>query len=55
MNSKYYPGLFPGKSAATVLNNKVELFEKAKGQGPESFRLLGLRVLGYERPPETLK
>ena len=29
-------GLFPGKSAATV-----ELFEKAEGQGPGVFRLLG--------------
>ena len=25
------PGLFPGKSAATVFNNKIELFEKAEG------------------------
>ena len=49
------PGLFPGKSAATVFNSKIELFEKAKGQGPGSFRLLGFRFLGYERPPETLK
>ena len=49
------PGLFPGKSAATVSNNKIELFEKAKGQGPGSFRLLGFRFLGYERPSETLK
>ena len=47
--------LFPGKSTATVFNKKIELFEKAKVQGPESFRLLGFRFLGYERPPETLK
>ena len=39
-------GLFPGKSAA---------FEKAKGQGPGVFRLLGFRFLSYERPPEKLK
>ena len=49
------PGLFPGKSAATVFNNKIELFEKAEGQGPGVFRLLSFRFLGYERPPETLK
>ena len=55
VNYKYYPGLFPGKSAATFFNNKTELFEKAKGQGPESFRLLSFRFLGYERPPETLQ
>ena len=24
-------GLFPGKLAATVFNNKIELFEKAEG------------------------
>ena len=48
-------GLFPDKSGATVFNNKIELFEKAEGQGPESFMLLGFRFLGYERPPETLK
>ena len=48
-------GLFPGKSAATVFNNKIELFEKAEGQGPVVFRLLGFRFLGYEKPPEMLK
>ena len=48
-------GLFPGKSAATVFNNKIELFEKAEGQGPVAFRLLGFRFLGYEKPPEMLK
>ena len=31
-------GLFPGKLAATAFNSKIELFEKAEGQGPESFR-----------------
>ena len=49
------PGLFPVKSAATVFNNKIELFEKAEGRGPGVFRLLSFRFLGYERPPETLK
>ena len=49
------PGLFPVKSAATVFNNKIELLEKAEGQGPGVFRLLSFRFLGYERPPETLK
>ena len=49
------PGLFPGKSAATVFNNKIELFEKVEGQGPGVFRLLDFRFLGYERPLETLK
>ena len=29
--------LFPGKSAATVFNNKIELFEKVEGQGPGVF------------------
>ena len=48
-------GLFPGKSTATVFNNKTELFEKAKNQGPGVFRLLGFRFLGYERPLEMLK
>ena len=48
-------GLFRGKSAATIFNNKIELFEKAEGQGPVVFRLLGFRFLGYERPPEMLK
>ena len=33
------PGLFPGKSAATVFNNEIELFEKVEGQGPGIFRL----------------
>ena len=47
--------VIPGKSAATVFNNKIELFEKAEGQGPMVFRLLGFRFLGYERPPEMLK
>ena len=47
--------LFPDKSAATVFNNKIELFEKAEGQGPGVFRLLGFRFLGYEKPPEKLK
>ena len=40
-----FAGLFPGKLAATVFNNKIELFEKAEG----------FRFLGYERPPETLR
>ena len=48
-------GLFLRKSAATVFNNKIELFEKAEGQGPVVFRLLGFRFLGYEKPPEMLK
>ena len=48
-------GLFPGKSAVTIFNNKTELFEKAKGQGPGVFKLLGSRFLGYERPLEMLK
>ena len=48
-------GLFLRKSAATVFNNKIELFEKAEGQGPVGFRLLGFRFLGYEKPPEMLK
>ena len=53
---KYHvSGLFSDKSAATVFNNNIELFEKTKGQGPRVFRLLGFRFLGYERPPETLK
>ena len=25
------PGLFPGKLAATIFNNKIELFEKVEG------------------------
>ena len=29
--AKTSAGLFPGKSAATVFNNKIELFEKAEG------------------------
>ena len=33
----------------------MELFEKAEGQGPGVFRLLGFRFFDYERPPETLK
>ena len=40
-----FAGLFPGKLAATVFNNKIELFEKAEG----------FRFLGYERPMETLR
>ena len=27
----FLTGLFPGKLAATVFNNKIELFEKAEG------------------------
>ena len=50
-----HAGLFPGKSAASAFNNKIELFEKAEGQGPGVFRLLGFRFLGYETPPEMLK
>ena len=26
----FLPGLFPGKLAATIFNNKIELFEKAE-------------------------
>ena len=51
----YNFGLFPGKSAAIVFNNKIELFVKVKGQGPGVFRLLGFRFLGSERSLETLK
>ena len=29
--------LFPGKSADTVFNNNIELFEKVEGQGPGDF------------------
>ena len=29
--------LFPGKSADTVFNNNIELFEKVEGQGPGLF------------------
>ena len=28
LTQAYSPGLFPGKSAATVFNNKTELFER---------------------------
>ena len=53
--AKTSAGLFPGKSAATVFNNKIELFEKTEDQGPGVFRLLGFRFSGHERPPKTLK
>ena len=31
MQKNLWSGSFPGKLAATVFNNKIELFEKAKG------------------------
>ena len=62
MNEKLkHSGLFPGKLAATVFNNKIELFEKAEGLFERRMRQnaaggLGFfRFLGYERPPETMK
>ena len=55
VDSGTHSGLFPGKSGATVFNNKIELFEKVKDQGPGVLRLLGFRFLGYEIPLETLK
>ena len=33
----YISALFSGKSAATVFNNKIELFEKVEGQDPGVF------------------
>ena len=53
-------GLFPSKIAATIFNNKIELFEKDRGffkcktHQNTSVGLGVLRFLGYERPPETL-
>ena len=44
VKNKTPTGLFPGKSGATVFNNKIELFEKTEDQGPGVFRLLGFRL-----------
>ena len=35
--SQLNAGLFSGKLAATVFNNKIELFQKVEGQGPGFF------------------
>ena len=53
--------LFPDKLAATVFNNKTDLFEKAKSlfkwwRRQNAAGGLGFcNFLGYEIPPETLK
>ena len=52
---KYVQGYFQANQLLPFFNNKIDLFEKAEGQGPGVFRLLGFRFLGYDRPPETLK
>ena len=57
----FLTGLFPGKLAATVFNNKIELFEKANSlfkcrthqNAPVGLGVF--RILGYERPLEILK